>query len=152
MSKLKSTDKPFNISKREVWDAWLKVKGNQGAPGIDGQSLADFEANLQGNLYKLWNRMSSGSYFPPPVMAVEIPKAHGMGTRMLGVPTIADRVAQTVVAKHLEAKVEPIFHPDSYGYRPNRSALDAVGTCRQRCWQYDWVIDLDIRKFFGAPG
>lgn len=150
MSKQKSTDKPFNIPKLAVWDAWLKVKGNKGAPGIDGQSLADFEVNLQGNLYKLWNRLSSGSYFPPPVMAVEIPKAYGLGIRILGVPTITDRIAQTVVAQHLEGKVDPIFHPDSYGYRPNCSALDAVGTCRQRCWQYDWVIDLDIRKFFDS--
>lgn len=150
MNKLKSADKPFDISKLEVWNAWLKVKGNKGAAGVDGQSLAAFEEDLQGNLYRIWNRMSSGSYFPPPVKAVEIPKAHGAGTRMLGVPTVADRIAQTVVAAHLEAKVEPIFHADSYGYRPKRSALDAVGICRQRCWKYDWVIDLDIRKFFDS--
>ena len=105
---------------------------------------------MKNNLYKVWNRMSSGSYFPRPVLAVEIPKPHGRGTRMLGVPTIADRVAQTVVARRLEAKVEPIFHPDLYGYRPGRSALDAVGSCRQRCWRYDWVIDLDIQKFFDS--
>jgi group II intron reverse transcriptase/maturase len=146
----KSSDKPFDISKAEVWNAWLKVKGNQGAPGVDGQSLKAFEADLKNNLYKIWNRMSSGSYFPPPVKAVEIPKAHGQGTRMLGVPTVADRVAQTVVAARLEVKVEPIFHPDSYGYRPNRSALDAVAMCRKRCWEYDWVIDLDIRRFFDS--
>lgn len=150
MDQQKSSGKPFDISKREVWDAWLKVKGNQGAPGVDGQSLVAFEADLGDQLYKIWNRMSSGSYFPPPVKAVEIPKAHGAGTRMLGVPTVADRVAQTVVAARLEAKVEPIFHPDSYGYRPNRSALDAVGVCRKRCWEYNWVIDLDIRKFFDS--
>jgi len=149
MSQQKSKGKPFDISKQEVWDAWRKVKGNQGAPGVDGQSLGAFEADLNNNLYKIWNRMSSGSYFPPPVKAVEIPKANG-GTRILGVPTIADRVAQTVVAARLEEKVEPIFHPDSYGYRPNRSALDAVEACRQRCWEYDWVIDLDIRKFFDS--
>jgi len=150
MDQLKSSGKPFDISKREVWNAWLKVKGNQGAPGVDGQSLAAFEADLKNNLYKIWNRMSSGSYFPPPVKAVEIPKAHGEGTRVLGVPTVGDRVAQTVVAARLEAEVEPIFHPDSYGYRPNRSALDAVGMCRKRCWEYDWVIDLDIRRFFDS--
>lgn len=145
-----SSGKPFDISKREVWNAWLKVKGNQGAPGVDGQSLAAFEADLKNNLYQIWNRMSSGSYFPPPVKAVEIPKEHGEGTRRLGVPTVADRVAQTVVAARLEAQVEPIFHPDSYGYRPNRSAVDAVGACRKRCWEYDWVIELDIRKFFDS--
>ena len=108
-----------------------KVKANKGAPGVDGQSVAEFEKDLKGNLYKIWNRMSSGSYFPPPVRAVEIAKAHGAGTRILGVPTVADRVAQTVVAQELEAKVEPIFHPDSYGYRPRRSALDAVAACRR---------------------
>ncbi|MGB8383053.1 MAG: reverse transcriptase domain-containing protein, partial [Dermatophilaceae bacterium] len=150
MDELKASGKPFQISKREVWDAWIKVKGNQGAPGVDGQSLAAFEADLKNNLYKIWNRMSSGTYFPPPVKAVEIPKAHGVGTRMLGVPTVAERVAQTVVARHLEERVEPVFHPDSYGYRPARSALDAVGVCRQRCWEYNWVIDLDIRKFFDS--
>src|SRR6188472_4447076 len=96
------------------------------------------------------HRMSSGSYFPPPVLAVEIPKPHGGGTRILGVPTVADRIAQTVAARRLEEKVEPIFHPDSYGYRPARSALDAVGRCRERCWRYDWVIDLDIQKFFDS--
>ena len=110
-------------------------------------SLEEFEADLKNNLYKIWNRMSSGSYFPPPVKAVMIPKPHG-GVRVLGVPTIADRIARTVVARRLEGKVEPIFHPDSYGYRPNRSALDAVAACRQRCWRYNWAIDLDVRKFF----
>ncbi len=151
MDQLKVSDKPFDISKQEVWDAWIKVKGNQGAPGVDGQSIEEFEEGLRGNLYKIWNRMSSGTYFPPPVKAVEIPKAHGAaGMRVLGVPTVADRVAQTVVAAHLENRVEKIFHPDSYGYRPRRSALDAVGTCRKRCWKYDWVIDLDIRKFFDS--
>ena len=148
MEKLKSSGKPFDISKQEVWDAWLKVKGNQGGPGVDGQSLEAFEADLKNNLYKIWNRMSSGTYFPPPVKAVEIAKPHGLGTRTLGVPTVGDRVAQTVAAARLEARVEPVFHPDSYGYRPNRSALDAVGACRQRCWMYDWAIDLDVRKFF----
>jgi RNA-directed DNA polymerase len=150
VDELKAPDKPFDISKWEVWEAYRQVKANKGAPGVDRRSIADFEQDLRGNLYKIWNRMSSGSYFPPPVKAVEIPKPHGGGTRMLGVPTVADRIAQTVVARRLERKVEPIFHPDSYGYRPGRSALDAVAACRQRCWRYDWVIDLDIQKFFDS--
>jgi RNA-directed DNA polymerase len=128
--------------------AWEKVKANRGAPGVDGITLEEFESDLKNNLYQIWNRMSSGSYFPPPVRAVEIPKPHGQGTRLLGVASVADRVAQTVVARVLEAKVEPIFHADSYGYRPGRSALDAVAACRKRCWSTDWVIDLDIRAFF----
>ena len=135
MNQLKSAGKPFEISKWEVWEAYRQVKANQGAPGVDGVTLEEFEADLKDNLYRIWNRMCSGSYFPPPVKAVEIPKPHGGGTRTLGVPTIADRVAQTVVAKRLEAKVEPIFHPDSYGYRPKRTALDAVAASRQRCWR-----------------
>ncbi len=143
-----SSGKPFDISKRDVWDAWLKVKENQGAPGVDGCSIADFEKDLKNNCYKVWNRMSSGSYFPPPVRAVEIAKPHGDGVRTLGIPTVADRIAQTVVARHLEERVEQVFHPDSYGYRPGWSALDAVETARRRCWEYDWVIDLDIRSFF----
>lgn len=150
MSGLKLQDKPFDISKREVWEAYEKVKANKGAAGVDGCSIEVFEADLKNNLYKIWNRMSSGSYFPPPVRAVEIPKSHGGGTRMLGVPTVADRIAQTVVARRLEARVEPIFHPDSYGYRPGRSALHAVEVCRRRCWKTDWVIDLDIQKFFDS--
>ena len=150
MSELKSAAKPFDISKWEVWQAYEKVKANKGAPGVDGVDLAGFETDLQGNLYKIWNRMSSGSYFPPAVKAVEIPKPHGGGIRVLGVPTVADRIAQTVAASRLEEMVEPIFHPDSYGYRPRRSAPDAVGTCRQRCWKYDWVIDLDVQKFFDS--
>ena len=147
MNELKSPGKPFEIS---VQEAWEKVKANKGAPGVDGVSVEAFEADLQNNLYKVWNRMSSGSYFPPAVRAVEIPKPHGAGTRMLGVPTIADRVAQTVVAAELESKVEAIFVDDSYGYRPGRSAVDAVGVCRRRCWETDWVIDLDIGKFFDS--
>src|SRR3984893_14603901 len=146
----KTQGKPYDISKQEVWEAYLKVKANKGAPGVYGQSVGGFEADLKGNLYKIWNRMSSGSYFPPPVKAVEIPKAHGAGTRILGVPTVADRSAQTVVAARLEKNVEPKFHGDSYGYRPGRSVLDAVGECRERCWKNDWVIDLDIRKFFDS--
>jgi len=146
----RSSGRSFEISKQEVWRAYLKVRANKGAPGVDGCSIEMFETDLKNNLYKIWNRMSSGSYFPPAVLAVEIPKPHGGGTRMLGVPTVADRIAQTVVAARLEQAVEPTFHPDSYGYRPHRSALDAVGRCRQRCWEYDWVIDLDIAKFFDS--
>ncbi len=141
--------KPFAISKRVVFEAWGKVKANGGAAGVDGQSIAEFEMDLQSNLYRVWNRMSSGTYFPPAVRAVEIPKATG-GVRVLGVPTVTDRVAQTVVRSYLEPLVEPLFHPDSYGYRPGRSALDAVGACRERCWKSDWVIDLDIRAFFDS--
>jgi group II intron reverse transcriptase/maturase len=142
-----SEAKPYDISKRLVWDAWKQVKENQGAAGVDGVSLMAFEKDLKGNLYKIWNRMSSGSYLPPPVRLVEIPKANG-GVRPLGIPTIADRVAQTVVKMVMEPEVEPLFHPDSYGYRPGRSALDAVGAARERCWKFDWVIDLDIKSFF----
>src|SRR6516162_3718589 len=150
MTSIDTTDKPFMIDKRLVYEAYKAVKSNGGAAGVDGQTIEEFEADLKGNLYKIWNRMSSGSYFPPPVKAVEIPKAHGAGTRILGVPTVADRVAQTVVAARLEKNVEPMFHDDSYGYRPGRSALDAVGKCRERCWRYDWILDLDIRKFFDS--
>ena len=139
--------KSFDIPKREVWEAFKRVRANQGAAGVDGQSIADFEANLSGNLYKLWNRMSSGSYFPPPVRRVDIPKANG-GTRPLGIPTVADRVAQEVARRYLEPLLEPVFHDDSYGYRPGRSAIDAVGKARERCWRSDWVLDLDIKGFF----
>jgi group II intron reverse transcriptase/maturase len=148
MNMPRPTDKPFVIPKSLVWEAYRQVKANEGAPGVDGQTIEAFEKDLRGNLYKIWNRMSSGSYFPPPVRAVEIPKPHGGGVRMLGVPTVADRVAQTTVAKFLEPLVEPRFHADSYGYRPGVSALAAVGACRARCWKFDWVIDLDIQKFF----
>ena len=141
--------KPYAIPKQLVWDAYQQVKANRGAAGVDGESIEAFETDLKGNLYKIWNRMSSGSYYPPPVRLVEIPKATG-GTRPLGIPTVADRVAQTVVKMVLEPLVEPHFHPDSYGYRPGRSALDAVGTARKRCWRTDWVIDLDIKGFFDS--
>jgi len=127
-----SEAKPFDIPKRLVWDDYQRVKANRGAAGVDGVSLAAFETDLKGNLYKVWNRMASGSYHPPPVRLVEIPKATG-GTRPLGIPTVADRVGQTVVTMVLEPVVEPHFHPGSYGYRPGRSALDAVGTARKRC-------------------
>lgn len=150
MSELKSSGKPFEISKWAVQEAWEKVKANKGAPGVDEVTIEAFEADLQNNLYKVWNRMASGSYFPPAVRAVEIPKPHGGGTRMLGVPTVADRVAQTVVALQLQPRTESVFHDDSYGYRPGRSALDAVGACRQRCWKTDWLIDCDIQKFFDS--
>ena len=139
--------KPFDVPKSLVWEAYKRVKANRGAAGVDGESLAAFEKDLEGNLYKIWNRMSSGSYFPPPVRLVEIPKGNG-GTRPLGIPTVGDRVAQTVVKKVLEPLVEPRFHEDSYAYRPGKSALDAVGTARKRCWRADWIIDLDIKAFF----
>ena len=148
MSEQRQQDKPFQISKWVVWEAFQRVKANKGAAGVDDLSIAEFEQDRDKNLYRIWNRLSSGSYFPPPVKAVEIPKAGGKGVRVLGVPTVADRVAQTVVRMYLEPTVEPIFHPDSYGYRPKKSALDAVGVCRQRCWRSDWVIDMDIRAFF----
>jgi RNA-directed DNA polymerase len=139
--------KPFVISKWEVWEAYKRVKANQGAAGVDEQSIAVFERDLKGNLYKIWNRMSSGSYFPSPVRMVKIPKATG-GERKLGIPTVSDRIAQMVVKSRLEPAVDPLFHPDSYGYRPGKSALDAVGQARQRCWRYDWILDLDIKGFF----
>ena len=141
--------KPFDIPKREVWEAYKRVRANQGAAGVDGQTIADFEGDLSNNLYKLWNRLSSGSYLPPPVRRVDIPKGDGR-TRPLGIPTVSDRVAQMVVKRYLEPLVEPVFHPDSYGYRPGKSALDAVGTARQRCWRRAWVLDLDIKGFFDS--
>ena len=141
--------KPYNIPKQLVWEAYQRVKANRGAAGVDGESLAMFEKDLKGNLYKVWNRMSSGSYFPPPVRLVEIPKDNG-GKRPLGIPTVADRVAQTVVKMVFEPLVEPRFHENSYGYRPGRSALDAVGVARKRCWDADWVVDLDIKAFFDS--
>ncbi len=139
--------KPFQISKRSVYEAYKQVKANKGVEGIDRQSMQAFEENLKGNLYKLWNRLSSGSYFPPPVLGVSIPKSDG-GQRLLGIPTISDRIAQSVIKQHLEPLVDPHFHTDSYGYRPNKSALDAIGVARKRCWRYDWVIDMDIKGFF----
>lgn len=144
-----SEAKSFCISKHLVVEAYKRVKANRGAAGVDGQTLLAFEKDLKGNLYKIWNRMSSGCYFPPPVKLVEIPKGDGT-MRPLGIPTVADRIAQMVAKLVLEPLVEPKFHPDSYGYRPGRSALDAVGVARKRCWRKDWVIDLDIRDFFGS--
>ena len=143
MSKTKS----FDISKQAVWNSYLKVKSNQGAAGVDRQSIVMFEGDLKNNLYKIWNRMSSGSYFPPPVLRVEIPKGDGK-MRALGIPTVADRIAQMVVKNHVEPELETIFHPDSYGYRPGRSARQALTQARKRCWKHDWVIDMDIKGFF----
>jgi group II intron reverse transcriptase/maturase len=139
--------KSFNISKQVVWEAYQRVKANRGSAGVDAQSIQDFEVDLKDNLYKLWNRMASGSYFPPPVRRVEIPKKDG-GLRPLGIPTVSDRIAQMVVKMMFEPEVEPHFHPDSYGYRPGKSAIQAVGMARGRCWRYNWVVDLDIRGFF----
>lgn len=141
--------KPFAISKRMVWEAYKAVKANQGAPGADGQSIKDFEQNLAGNLYCIWNRLASGTYFPPPVLQVEIPKRDG-GVRALGIPTVGDRMAQTVVAMQLGPIAERQFHPNSYGYRPGRCAHQAVEQARKRCWRYAWVLDLDIRAFFDS--
>jgi len=142
-----SSVKPYSIAKRTVWEAYQQVKANRGSAGIDDETIVEFERNLSKNLYKLWNRMSSGSYFPPPVKQVEIPKASG-GKRKLGVPTVSDRVAQTVVKLLIESRLEAIFHPDSYGYRPGRSAKQAVAITRERCWWYDWVVEFDIRAAF----
>ncbi|MGF6425593.1 group II intron reverse transcriptase/maturase [Bradyrhizobium elkanii] len=139
--------KPFNIDKREVYEAYLQVRSNGGAAGVDGVTIEQFESDLKSNLYKIWNRMSSGAYFPPPVRAVSIPKKSG-GQRILGVPTVADRVAQTVVKQLIEPALDAIFLADSYGYRPGKSALDAVGVTRQRCWKYDWVLEFDIKGLF----
>jgi RNA-directed DNA polymerase len=150
MIESKSKAKSFVVSKRVVLEAWESVKDNQGGAGVDGQSIEDFERDLSGNLYKIWNRLSSGTYMPPPVKEVKVPKKHALGVRILGVPTVADRVAQTVVKLYLEPSVEKVFHDDSYGYRPGRSAHDALRVCRKRCWKHDWVIDLDIQSFFDS--
>lgn len=139
--------KPYEISKWLVFEAYKQVKANKGAEGVDHQTMQSFERNLKDNLYKLWNRMSSGSYFPKPVKGVSIPKSDG-GERLLGIPTVSDRIAQTVVKMVVEPLMEPYFHEDSYGYRPGKSATDAVGVTRKRCWKNDWVIDLDIKAFF----
>ena len=139
--------KPFEISMRKVLEAYRHVKANRGVAGIDDESIEMFETDLRGNLYKLWNRMASGSYFPPPVRQVEIPKKNG-GVRILGVPTVADRIAQEVVKARIEGELEGLFHPDSYGYRPDKSAADAVAVTRERCWEYDWIVEFDIRRAF----
>jgi group II intron reverse transcriptase/maturase len=140
-------NKPFMIEKWRVYEAYKAVKSSKGAAGVDGQTIEQFEANLKGNLYKIWNRMSSGTYFPPPVRAVSIPKKSG-GERILGVPTVSDRIAQMVVKQLIEPDLDPIFLPDSYGYRPGKSALEAVGVTRKRCWKYDWVLEFDIKGLF----
>ena len=139
--------KPFSISRHTVWEAYLRVKANRGSAGVDEQSLEDFEKNLKDNLYKIWNRMSSGTYFPPPVLRVEIPKGDGK-IRMLGIPTVGDRIAQMVVKMELEPILEQYFHKDSYGYRPGKSAHGALEITRLRCWKQSWVIDMDIKGFF----
>lgn len=139
--------KSFDIAKREVWEAYKRVKANRGAAGVDGVTIAEFERDLSKNLYRIWNRMASGSYFPPPVRRVDIPKGDGK-TRPLGIPTLGDRIAQMVVLRRFGPVLEPQFHVDSYGYRPGRSAHDALRVTRQRCWQRDWVLDLDIKGFF----
>ena len=139
--------KPYCIAKRTVWEAYQQVKANRGVAGIDDESIAMFEQDLSKNLYKLWNRMSSGSYMPPPVKQVEIPKKSG-GFRKLGIPTVADRIAQTAAKLLIEPVLDPLFHPDSYGYRPGRSAKQAVAVTRQRCWRYDWVVEFDIKAAF----
>ena len=146
MSEPKLLGKSHDVPKRLVWDAWLKVKENGGAAGVDGVTIDQFEARLKDNLYTLWNRMSSGSYFPGPVRAVEIPKKGG--TRVLGIPNVVDRVAQTVAVLVLEPELEKVFHEDSHGYRPGRSPVHAVAACRQRCWEKDWIVDLDVKAFF----
>jgi len=143
--------KPFGIDKRVVWEAWRHVKANRGAEGIDRETVAMFEANLKDNLYRMWNRMSSGSYFPPAVRLVEIPKKNG-GVRTLGIPTVEDRIAQTVVKTYIEPSLERLFHPDSYGYRPGKSALQAVGVAATRCLDRNWVVEFDIQKAFDELG
>lgn len=143
----RTSAKPHVIAKRAVWEAYQQVKANRGAAGIDDETIAMFEQNLSKNLYKLWNRMSSGSYFPPPVKQVEIPKAKG-GTRKLGIPTVSDRIAQTVVKQIIEPKLDPMFHADSYGYRPGKSAKQAIAVTRNRCWQFDWVVEFDSKGAF----
>jgi len=139
--------KPFCISKREVWEAYKRVKANRGAAGVDKQSIEEFDGDLENNLYRLWNRMSSGSYVPPPVRRVDIDKGDGR-KRPLGIPTVSDRIAQTVVKRYLEPILEPVFHTDSYGYRPGRSAHQALSVARQRCWRFDWVLEFDIKGFY----
>lgn len=143
----KPQTKPFIINRGQVYEAYRRVKSNAGSAGVDKQSIAEFEENLKDNLYKLWNRMSSGCYMPPPVKAVAIPKKSG-GERLFGIPAVSDRIAQMVVKLEFEPKVEPHFLPDSYGYRPNKSALDAIAVTRKRCWKHDWVLEFDIKGLF----
>jgi RNA-directed DNA polymerase len=144
---LMSEVKSYNISKEVVLEAFKRVKANKGTSGVDKETTVEFDRDMKNNLYKIWNRMSSGSYFPPPVLGVEIPKGEG-GKRKLGIPTVSDRIAQMVVKIYLEPKTEPYFHADSYAYRPKKSAIEAIGVARERCWKYDWVLDIDIKGFF----
>ena len=146
-----SEAKPFMIQRQQVMGAYLKVKANKGGAGVDAVNMLEFDKNTKQQLYRIWNRMSSGSYMPPPVKLVEIEKKDG-GIRPLGIPTIADRIAQTVVADLLGQQLDKVFHEDSYGYRPGKSGPQALAKARERCWKYNWVLDLDIRSFFGAPG
>lgn len=139
--------KSFEISQKQVFEAYKRVKANNGAPGIDKVSFEEFEKDRNNNLYKLWNRMASGSYFPQPVRGVEIPKKDGK-KRLLGIPTIADRIAQMTVLMEFEPKVENVFYKDSYGYRPNKSAIEAIGVTRERCWELPWVLEFDIVGLF----
>lgn len=139
--------KQHPITKEMVLDAYKKVKSKKGSAGVDEQSLQDFGENLSGNLYKIWNRMTSGSYFPPVVKEVRIPKKTG-GFRSLGIPTVSDRIAQQVIKSYLEPKVDSSFHSDSYGYRPRKSAHQALEKAVSRSGYYSWVVDLDIRGFF----
>src|SRR5690349_12554875 len=144
---MKEMTKSLPVIKRMVYDSYLKVMDKDGAAGIDKQSIEMFNENMPGNLYKIWNRMTSGSYFPPPVRTVFIPKKQG-GERPLGIPTVSDRIAQGVVKDYLEPSLELVFHNSSFGYRPNRSAHDALAQCKQNCIRYAWVLDVDIKGFF----
>lgn len=139
--------KSFYLSKHDVVEAYKRVRANKGGAGVDEESLSAFESDLKNNLYKLWNRLSSGSYMPPAVKRVEIDKPDG-STRKLGIPTVADRVAQMVVKLHIEPELEKYFHPDSYGYRPGRSAHQALLQAKDRCFKRAWVLDMDIKGFF----
>lgn len=139
--------KAFEIPKMLVWKSYQLVKKNKGAPGYDGITMAKFDVNRKKNLYKIWNRMSSGTYFPPPVLEKRIPKADGT-ERTLGIPTVSDRMAQGAVKMYIESHLEPIFHTDSYGYRPGKDAHQALKKCAERCWKHSWVLEIDIKGFF----
>ena len=148
---MRATDKPFNIDKKLVYEAYKAVQSNGGTAGVDGQTIEQFEADLKSNFYKIWNRMSSGSYFPPAVRAVSIPKK-SKGQRILGVPTVADCVAQMVVKQVMEPILDPVFLADSYGYTPRKSALDAVGVTRVRCWKYDCLTTSTMSSYYEPFG
>jgi len=142
-----SKAKPFTIERQLVMSAYLRVRANGGSSGVDEMSLEEFDKDYKNHLYKIWNKMSSGSYLPPPVMLVEIPKKDG-GIRPLGIPTVADRIAQTVVADLLEKELEGVFHENSFGYRPGKSQIQALEKAKVNCWKYNWVVDVDIKGFF----